>query len=65
MQMKPNLVTLLEFVWKLTFIMALIVPCIHFMQNIMDLLLDVLSLFNEPCLFFSFCEYEKSQSVWM
>ena len=46
--MQPNLVAHLEFVWKLMLIMALLVLGIGFIQNIMDLLSDVLNLFNEP-----------------
>ena len=46
--MQPNLVAHLEFVWNPMPIMALLVLGIGFLQNIMDLLLDVLNLFNEP-----------------
>ena len=46
--MKPNLVGHLEFVWNSMLIMALLVLGINFLQNIMDLLLDVLNIFNEP-----------------
>ena len=48
LQMQPNLVTHVEFVWNPMLIMALLVLGIGFMQNIMDLLLDVLNIFNEP-----------------
>ena len=46
--MKPNLVSHLEFVWNLMLIMALLVLGIDFLRNIMELLSDVLNLFNEP-----------------
>ena len=51
--MQPNLSTHLEleFVWNLMLIMALLVIAIGFLQNIMDLLLDVLNPFNEICCF--------------
>ena len=45
--MKPNLVTHLEFVWNPMLIMALLVLGIGFLQNIMDMLSNVLNLFNE------------------
>ena len=46
--MQPNLFAHLEFVWNLMLIMVLLVLSIGFLQNSMDLLLDVLNLFNEP-----------------
>ena len=46
--MQPNLITHLEFVWNPMLIMALLVLGIGFLQNIMDLLSDVMNLFNEP-----------------
>ena len=48
LQMQPNLVTHLEFVWNPMLIMALFVLGIGFLQNIMDLLSDVMNIFNEP-----------------
>ena len=51
--MQPNFVTHLEFVWNLMLIMALLVLGVGFLQNIMDLLLDVLNIFNEPSGFVS------------
>jgi hypothetical protein len=48
LQMQPNLVAHLEFVWNPMLIMALLVLGISFLQNVMDLLSDVLNLFNEP-----------------
>jgi hypothetical protein len=45
--MQPDLVAHLEFVWNPMLIMALLVLGIGFLQNIMDLLLDVLNVFNE------------------
>ena len=53
LQMQPNLVTHLEFVWNLMLIMALLVLGIDFLQNIMDLLSNVLNIFNELGGFFS------------
>ena len=53
--MQPNLVTHLEFVWNLMLIMVLLVLGIAFLQNIMDLLSDVLNLFNEPGGFVNLC----------
>ena len=47
LQMQPNLVTHLTFVWNPMLIMVLLVVGIGFLQNIMDLLSDVLKLFNE------------------
>ena len=47
-------------------IMVLLVLGIGFLQNIMNLLLDVLNIFNEPSGFvILFCEHEKSHPVWM
>ena len=45
--MKPNIIVHLEFVWNPMLIMALLVFGIGFFQNFMDLLSDVLNLFNE------------------
>ena len=53
--MQPNLVAHLEFVWNPMLIMALLVLGIGFLQNIMDLLSDVLNLFNEPGGFVDLC----------
>ena len=55
LQMQPNLIAHLEFVWNPMLIMALLVLGIGFMQNIMDLLSDVLNLFNEPGGFVGLC----------
>ena len=55
LQLEPNLVAHLEFVWNSMLIMALLVLGIGFLQNIMDLLSDVLNLFNEPSGFFGLC----------
>ena len=55
LHMQPNLVTHLEFVWNSMLIMALLVLGIGFLQNIMDLLSDVLNIFNEPGGFISLC----------
>ena len=46
-QMQPNLVAHLEFLWNPMMIMALLVLDNRFLQNIMDLLSDVINLFNE------------------
>ena len=53
--MKKNLVTHLEFVWNSMLIMALLVLGIGFLQHIMDLLLDVINLLDEPGVFVSLC----------
>ena len=55
LQMQPNLVAHLEFVWNSMLIMALLVLGIGFLQNLMDLLLDVLNIFNEFGVFVSLC----------
>ena len=55
LQMQPNLVAHLEFVWNPMLIMALLVLGIGFLQNIMDLLLDVLNIFNETGGFVGLC----------
>jgi hypothetical protein len=47
LQMQPNLVAHLEFVWNLMLIMVLLILGIGFLQNIMDMLSDVLNLLNE------------------
>ena len=52
---KPVVIAHLEFVWNPMLIMALLVLGIAFMQNIMDLLLDVLNPFNEPSGFVGLC----------
>ena len=53
--MKPNLIAHLEFVWNPMLTMALLVLGIDFLQNIMNLLSDVLNLFNESGGFFGLC----------
>ena len=53
--MQPNLVTYLEFVWNLMLIMVLLLLGIAFLKNIMDLLSDVLNIFNEPSGFVILC----------
>ena len=53
LQMQPNLVSHLEFVWNPMLIMMRLVLGIDFLQNIMDLFSYVLNLFNEPGGFFS------------
>ena len=55
LQMQPNHVAQLEFMWNLMLIMALLVLGIGFLQNIMNLLSDVLNLFNKPSGFVSLC----------
>ena len=55
LQMQPNLVAHLEFVWNLMLIMALLVLGIGFLQNIMNLLSDVMNVFNEPGGFVCLC----------
>ena len=55
LQMQPKLVAHLEFVWNSMLIMVLLVLGIGFLQNIMDLLSDVLNVFNEPSSFVSLC----------
>ena len=47
LQMQPNLVSHLEFVWNPTLIMVLLVLGIGFQQDIMDLFSDVLNLLTE------------------
>ena len=47
LQMQPNLIAHLKFVWNLMLIMALLVLGIRFLQNIMDLLSDMMNIFNE------------------
>ena len=46
--MQPNFVAHLEFVRNPLLIMVLLVLGIGFLQNIMDLLSDVLDIFDEP-----------------
>ena len=53
--MQLNLVARLEFVGNPMLIMALLVLGIGFLQNIMDLLSDVLNLFNETGGFVNLC----------
>ena len=53
--MQPNLVTHMEFVWNQMLIMVLLVLGIGFFQNIMDLLSNVLNIFNEPSGFVDLC----------
>jgi hypothetical protein len=55
MQMQPNLVAHLDFVWNPMLIMVLLVLGIGFLQNIMDLLPDVLNIFNELGGFVGLC----------
>ena len=55
LQMQPNLIAHLEFVWNPMLIMSLLVLGIGFVQNIMDLLSDVINLFNEPDGFVGLC----------
>ena len=53
--MQPNLVAHLEFVWNPMLIMAFLVLGNGFPQDIMDLLLDVINLFNELGGFVDLC----------
>ena len=53
--MQPNPVAHLEFVWNPMLITTLLVLGIGFLQNILDLLSDVLNLFNEPGGFVILC----------
>jgi hypothetical protein len=53
LQMQPNLVSLFKIVGNLVLIMALLVLNIEFIQNIMEILVDVLNLFNEFGSFFN------------
>ena len=48
LKMQPNLVAHLAFVWNPMLITVLLVLGIGFLQNIMDMLSNVLNLFNEP-----------------
>jgi hypothetical protein len=47
LQMQPDLISQLKFVWYPMLIMALFVPGIGFLQNIMNFLLDVLDALNK------------------
>ena len=47
MQMQPNLIPNLELVWNLMLVMSLLVFSIGIFQNVMELLVDVLDLFNK------------------
>ena len=47
LQMQPNLVPHLKLVWDAMLVMSLLVFGIRFFQNFMDLLSDVLNLFNK------------------
>ena len=53
--MQPNLVINLKFMWNPMLIMALLILGIGFLQNSMDLLSNVLNLFNEPGGFVDLC----------
>ena len=45
--MQPNLIPNLELVWNLMLVMSLLVFSIGILQNVMDLLEDVMDLFNK------------------
>ena len=47
LQMQPNLIPNLEIVWNLMLLMSLLVFSIGLFQNVMDLFVDVLDLFNK------------------
>ena len=47
LQMQPNLIPHLELVWNPMLVMSLLVHSINLFQNVMDLLVDVLNLFNK------------------
>jgi hypothetical protein len=49
LQMQPNFIAHLKLVGHPVVIMALLVLGIGLLQNILNLLEDVLDLFNEPC----------------
>ena len=51
---KPSLVPQLNIMWNLVLIMAFLALSIVFLQDIMDLLVDVLNSFNKFGSFFSF-----------
>jgi len=46
LQMQPHLITDLKLVWNLMLVMSFLILGVRFLQNIMNLLLDVLDLFN-------------------
>jgi hypothetical protein len=54
LQVQPNFISHLKFVWHLVLIMALLILGIGLLQNILNLLEDVLDAFNEPSEFVSF-----------
>jgi hypothetical protein len=54
LQVQPNFISHLKLVWHPMLIMALLVLGIELLQNILNLLVDVLDLFNEPGVFFGF-----------
>jgi hypothetical protein len=47
LQMQPHLITNLKLVWNLMLVMSLLVLGIGFLQDIMNLLLDVLDPFQQ------------------
>jgi hypothetical protein len=47
LKMEPNFFANLKLVWYHVLIMALVVLSIGFLQNLLDLLVDVLNLLNE------------------
>ena len=48
LQVQPNLVTHFEGMWNLMLIMTLLIPGIDFLQDVLDLFMNVLNSFNEP-----------------
>jgi hypothetical protein len=54
LQVQPNFISHLKLVWHPVLIMALLLLGIGFLQNILNLLADVMDLFNEPGGFFGF-----------
>ena len=57
LQVQPNFISRVKFVWHMVLIMVLLVIGIGLIQNILNLLADVLDSFNELGGFvgFSFC----------
>jgi hypothetical protein len=54
LQVQPNFISHLKLVWQTVLIMALFVPGIGLLQNILKLLMDVLGPLNELSIFFEF-----------
>ena len=65
LQMQPNLITHMKLVWHSMLVMLLLVLGIGFLQNVMELLADVISIQQIRWPYQPYFEHEYGPLVWM